>query len=286
MLRTQVLIFCTDYIFHYIFAICWFGFCSLFWFCWFIHGDAENGVVLSPFLGKFNSVRMVNKKGAVISFIDFKLIEKATNNFHESNILGEGGFGCVYKARLDDNLIVAVKKLDCATQDAGKEFEVSSLMGNLSFFYILLQCFFWLWVVLLHLQNEVDILSNIQHPNIISLLGYSFRDETKFIVYELMHNGSLETQLHGKKLQNGVIWVRKRIDNFFFLSISLFRSLSRVSINLAYADEGCPWYSKVSLFLHKIVLYFDWLLSVIFIFETVDQRVRISPWALQSASHP
>ncbi|XP_044463796.1 probable receptor-like protein kinase At1g80640 [Mangifera indica] len=139
--------------------------------------DAENGVVLSPFLGKFNSVRMVNKKGAVISFIDFKLIEKATNNFHESNILGEGGFGCVYKARLDDNLIVAVKKLDCATQDAGKEFE-----------------------------NEVDILSNIQHPNIISLLGYSLSDETKFIVYELMHNGSLETQLHGPSQGSALTW--------------------------------------------------------------------------------
>ncbi|XP_031279602.1 probable receptor-like protein kinase At1g80640 [Pistacia vera] len=139
--------------------------------------DAENGLGLSPFLGKFNSVRMVNKKGAVISFIDYKLIEKATDNFHESNILGEGGFGCVYKASLDDNLIVAVKKLDCATQDAGKEFE-----------------------------NEVHILSNIQHPNIITLLGYSVCDETKFIVYELMHNGSLETQLHGPSQGSALTW--------------------------------------------------------------------------------
>lgn len=86
--------------------------------------DSENGVVLSSFLGKFTSVRMVSKKGSAISFIEYKLLEKATDSFHESNILGEGGFGCVYKAKLDDNLHVAVKKLDCGTQDAGREFEV------------------------------------------------------------------------------------------------------------------------------------------------------------------
>lgn len=65
---------------------------------------------------------MVSKKGS--ASVDYKTLEKATNNFGDDNILGEGGFGCVYKARLDDNLIVAVKKLDCASQDAVREFEV------------------------------------------------------------------------------------------------------------------------------------------------------------------
>lgn len=41
------------------------------------------------------------------------------------------------------------------------------------------------------------LLSKIQHPNIISLLGYSIHGETRLLVYELMQNGSLETQLHG-----------------------------------------------------------------------------------------
>ncbi|KAL5853154.1 hypothetical protein ACOSQ3_008272 [Xanthoceras sorbifolium] len=139
--------------------------------------DAENGFVLSPFLGKFNSVRMVSKKGSVSSFLDYKLLEKTTDNFHESNILGEGGFGCVYKARLDDNLEVAVKKMNCLTQDAGKEFE-----------------------------NEVNLLCSIQHPNIISILGYSVNGDSRFIVYELMHNGSLETQLHGPSRGSALTW--------------------------------------------------------------------------------
>lgn len=47
------------------------------------------------------------------------------------------------------------------------------------------------------LQNEVELLHKIQHPNIISFLGCSTDADTRFIVYELMHNGSLETQLHG-----------------------------------------------------------------------------------------
>ncbi|KAJ7966237.1 Kinase family protein [Quillaja saponaria] len=138
--------------------------------------DAEKGLALAPFLGKFSSIKMVGKKGSV-SLVDYKQIEKATNNFRESNILGEGGFGYVYKARLDDNLLVAVKKLHCESQDAEREFE-----------------------------NEVELLSRIQHPNIISLLGCSINGDTRFIIYELMQNGSLETQLHGPSRGSSLTW--------------------------------------------------------------------------------
>lgn len=106
----------------------WVWLCYLLWsqiLCsvWFVFADAEKELALSPFFGKFNSIKMVGKKG-LVTVIEYKLIEKGTSNFRESNILGEGGFGCVYRAHLDENLIVAVKKLDCATQDAEKEFEV------------------------------------------------------------------------------------------------------------------------------------------------------------------
>lgn len=138
--------------------------------------DAEQGLALAPFLGKLDSIKMVGKKG-LVSLIDYKQLEKATDNFQDSNILGEGGFGCVYKARLDDNLHVAVKRLNCENQDAEREFE-----------------------------NEVDLLSKIRHPNIISLLGCSIYGETRFIVFELMQNGSLETHLHGPSHGSALNW--------------------------------------------------------------------------------
>ncbi|KAL4650772.1 hypothetical protein ACB092_01G112600 [Castanea dentata] len=136
----------------------------------------EKGLALAPFFSKFSSIKMVGKKGSV-PLIEYTLLEKATDNFRDSNVLGEGGFGCVYKARLDDNFYVAVKKLNCENHNAEREFE-----------------------------NEIDLLSKIQHPNIISLLGCSIHCESRFIVYELMQIGSLETQLHGPSHGSALTW--------------------------------------------------------------------------------
>jgi serine/threonine protein kinase len=46
-------------------------------------------------------------------------------------------------------------------------------------------------------QNELDFLGKIRHPNVISVLGYCIHEDTRLVIYELMQNGSLETQLHG-----------------------------------------------------------------------------------------
>ena len=63
------------------------------------------------------------KKGSV-SYIDHRLLRAATNNFSESNVLGEGGFGCVYEACLDGGTLVAVKKMENGGEDFEREFEV------------------------------------------------------------------------------------------------------------------------------------------------------------------
>lgn len=143
--------------------------------------DAVKALALPPFMSRRSTLKM-SKKGSV-SLMDYKLLETATNSFRKSEILGEGGFGCVYKAQLGENSYAAVKRLDDGSQDAIKEFE-----------------------------TEVDLLSKIQHPNIISLLGFCIHGETRLLVYELMQNGSLETQLHGPSHGSALTWhIRMKI---------------------------------------------------------------------------
>ncbi|XVF86358.1 hypothetical protein PTKIN_Ptkin18bG0033200 [Pterospermum kingtungense] len=138
--------------------------------------EPTKALSLSPIVDRFNSLWMVDKKGPV-SVIEYELLEAATNNFRESNVLGEGGRGRVYKACFDEKFLAAVKKLDGGGNDAEREFE-----------------------------NEVEWLVKIQHQNIVSLLGYCIRGETRLLVYEMMQNGSLDNQLHGPLQGSALTW--------------------------------------------------------------------------------
>ncbi|KAG6791265.1 hypothetical protein POTOM_000378 [Populus tomentosa] len=130
----------------------------------------------TPIGDKFNLLRMVGKKGSV-AVMEYQLLQAATKNFREDNVLGQGGHGCVYKARFSEKLLAAVKRFEGEAQDIGREFE-----------------------------NELNWLTKIQHQNIISLLGYCLHGETRFLVYEMMQNGSLESQLHGPTHGSALTW--------------------------------------------------------------------------------
>ncbi|XP_048538099.1 probable receptor-like protein kinase At1g80640 [Triticum urartu] len=138
-------------------------------------------IALVPILNRFNSFK-ATKKG-LVAMMEYASLEAATGNFSESNVLGVGGFGCVYKASFDGGFVAAVKRLGCEGQEYEKEFE-----------------------------NELDLLQRIQHSNIVSLVGFCIHQENRFIVYELMVNGSLETQLHGPSHGSALSWhIRMKI---------------------------------------------------------------------------
>ena len=85
--------------------------------------ETTKALSLSPIMDRFNSLWMPGKKVSV-AVIEYQLLEAATNNFRESNVLGEGGCGHVYKARFDEKFLAAVKRLDGGGQNAEREFEV------------------------------------------------------------------------------------------------------------------------------------------------------------------
>ncbi|GAB2298435.1 hypothetical protein Dimus_032500 [Dionaea muscipula] len=103
-------------------------------------------------------------------FFSYEELKDATNSFQPASILGEGGFGIVFKGVLSDGTAVAIKRLTGGGQQGGKEFLV-----------------------------EVEMLSRLHHRNLVKLVGYYCNHDSSqnLLCYELVPNGSLEAWLHG-----------------------------------------------------------------------------------------
>ncbi|XP_071717904.1 uncharacterized protein [Rutidosis leptorrhynchoides] len=110
-----------------------------------------------------------NKDALRISLVDIQI---ATENFHDKHCVGGGGFGKVYKGKLpqSDNTIVA-KRLDTSGGQGDKQF-----------------------------RNELQILFEYRHDNIIGLVGFCDEKDAKVIVYEYAPRGSLDRYLSDARL--------------------------------------------------------------------------------------
>jgi serine/threonine protein kinase len=106
----------------------------------------------------------------------FNEVKTATRNFHPDGLVGEGGFGCVYKGWIDEN-ILAPTKLGTGFVIAVKTLNQENNQGQSE----------WL--------TKINNLGQLHHPNLVKLIGYCFEDNNRILVYEFFTKGSLENHL-------------------------------------------------------------------------------------------
>lgn len=109
------------------------------------------------------------------SWFTYEELAQATDWFALDNVLGEGGFGKVYKGILADGRDIAVKQLKIGGGQGEREF-----------------------------RAEVEIISRIHHRHLVSLVGYCISEHHRLLVYDFVPNDTLHYHLHGKRCFLGI----------------------------------------------------------------------------------
>ncbi|CAK9177919.1 unnamed protein product [Ilex paraguariensis] len=145
--------------------------------------EGSNGSGNSRFWSASGGDDMLYPNGQILAtpnlrIFSFAELKAATRNFRSDTVLGEGGFGKVYKGWLDDkstskngsgSSVIAVKKLNPESMQGFQEW-----------------------------KSEVNFLGRLSHPNLVKLLGYCWEERELLLVYEFMQKGSLENHLFGR----------------------------------------------------------------------------------------
>lgn len=151
------------------------------WHPLFLHeamGSTKNARVASkPVFTASNSMGS-HRAGKMFSLAEIKA---ATKNFDDSLVIGNGGFGKVYKGEIETGTPVAIKRANPMSQQGLAEFE-----------------------------TEIEMLSKLRHRHLVSMIGYCDEKNEMILVYEYMANGTLRSHLYGSNLP-GISW-KQRIE--------------------------------------------------------------------------
>ncbi|KAK6119098.1 hypothetical protein DH2020_047141 [Rehmannia glutinosa] len=114
-----------------------------------------------------NSGGVPQLKGA--KCFSFEELKRCTSNFAETNEIGTGGYGKVYRGTLPNGQLVAIKRAQQGSMQGGLEF-----------------------------KTEIELLSRVHHKNVVSLVGFCFEQGEQLLVYEYIANGTLKDSLSGR----------------------------------------------------------------------------------------
>ncbi|XP_073142267.1 leucine-rich repeat receptor protein kinase HPCA1-like [Henckelia pumila] len=109
-------------------------------------------------------------------WFSFEDLRKCTDNFSDSNCIGIGGYGKVYKGTIGSGQLVAIKRAQQGSMQGAHEF-----------------------------KTEIELLSRIHHKNVVSLVGFCYEQGEQMLIYEYISNGTLRDCLSGK-LGFGLDW--------------------------------------------------------------------------------
>lgn len=144
----------------------------------------------------------------------FNDLKNATRNFRADSLLGEGGFGYVFKGWLDENTLAPCKP-GTGMVVAVKKLKSESFQGHR-------ECL-----------AEVNYLGQLHHENLVTLIGYCVESDNRLLVYEFMTKGSLENHLFRKGVQLMTWGKRMRVAIDVARGLSFLHSLDA---NVIYRD--------------------------------------------------
>ncbi|TXG53539.1 hypothetical protein EZV62_018795 [Acer yangbiense] len=98
----------------------------------------------------------------------FEELNKYTNHFSDTNEVGSGGYGKVYRATLPSGQLIAIKRAQHGSMQGAVEF-----------------------------KTEIELLSRVHHKNLVTLLGFCYERGEQMLIYEYIPNGSLRDSLSG-----------------------------------------------------------------------------------------
>ncbi|PHT44245.1 G-type lectin S-receptor-like serine/threonine-protein kinase [Capsicum baccatum] len=133
----------------------------------------------------------VENEDMELPLFDLVTVTSATENFSSANVIGEGGFGPVYKGILPSGQGIAIKRLSKYSGQGIQE-----------------------------LKNEIVLISKLQHRNLVKLLGCCLEGEERMLIYEFMPNTSLDYFIFDPSRRASLSW-----KNRFEITIGISRGL-------------------------------------------------------------